>query len=841
MSASVWAPGTSIDANNSIKQQAFVATAGQTIFNLTDFTYVNGTGSLYVFVAGGAQRPGVDFFERSTSQFELSTGAPEGAIVLALGFVEVSAILDTLLTYSPQYQVMTAGQTVVNFSTTYVPGVASLAIYYNGLRLAVNVDYTETSISSITLANPALVGDTVYSMIGQEIVSTDAVDAFVVSYTPAGTGAVATNVRDKLRESVSVKDFGAVGDGVINDTTAFQLAANYINAQDGGTLIIPAGTYIVGRQTFGGGVNAYARESILYIHDCTSPVVVQCDGAIIKMADGLRMGSFNPVTGAPYFPGAFPFTNQTYAADPGIIFQFYLNTGGVAVLGSCELDGNLENYVVGGQWGDTGYQRLAYGLYSYGNSSLYAENVHTHRHGTDGVVCGWTGALAGDDATPVTLVNVNSEYNGRQGLSWVGGVGFTAINCKFNHTGRTVNIGTGTAFGSSPGAGLDIEAESAVCRNGVFDNCEFINNSGLAMGADSGDSADVSFNDCVFVGTTNAAIWPRKPGLKFNRCRIYGLIYNQFQSLNRNIANVFTDCLITDQNYGSYVTASTYTTSTQLFGTAPSLPIYFDRCTFWMTKFRLGRLDYSHHTECHFQFNADVTGILDTNEVVTLTAAFLNNCTFDCNITGTLPANAYMIFWGALPKTTGRNVLTNTAGIVRWASWSTGAGGFIGELGRPGTAAGDSSTVKVGQPYLALFKNDWSSNYYGQLVVRASTAKPASGTYAVGDITLNQTLTARGVDYWKCTVAGTPGTWVARSSGGTFTCAAAALTTVSNINIIATSMIMLMPTNAAAATLMGGATSLYVSARTAATSFGVTTANAAAAAGTETFEYLIIN
>ena len=32
-----------------------------------------------------------------------------------------------------------------------------------------------------------------------------------ISYTPAGTGAVVTTVQAKLRESVSVKDFGAVG------------------------------------------------------------------------------------------------------------------------------------------------------------------------------------------------------------------------------------------------------------------------------------------------------------------------------------------------------------------------------------------------------------------------------------------------------------------------------------------------------------------------------------------------------------------------------------------------------------------------------------------------------
>mgnify|MGYP000196173228 FL=1 len=47
-----------------------------------------------------------------------------------------------------------------------------------------------------------------------------------VGYTPAGTGAVATTVQAKLRESVSVKDFGAVGDNTTDDSTAIQAAIN---------------------------------------------------------------------------------------------------------------------------------------------------------------------------------------------------------------------------------------------------------------------------------------------------------------------------------------------------------------------------------------------------------------------------------------------------------------------------------------------------------------------------------------------------------------------------------------------------------------------------------------
>jgi hypothetical protein len=67
----------------------------------------------------------------------------------------------------------------------------------------------------------------------------------LVGYQPAGTGAVSTDVQSKLRESVSVKDFGAAGDGVTDDTAAIQTAVDYTYAI-GGTLEFPdTGTYIV--------------------------------------------------------------------------------------------------------------------------------------------------------------------------------------------------------------------------------------------------------------------------------------------------------------------------------------------------------------------------------------------------------------------------------------------------------------------------------------------------------------------------------------------------------------------------------------------------------------------
>jgi hypothetical protein len=74
---------------------------------------------------------------------------------------------------------------------------------------------------------------------------------------PAGTGAVATTVQGKLRESVSVKDFGAVGDGVADDLVKLETARDAAAAL-GKTLFFPDGVYgISDRFMFADGGNAF--------------------------------------------------------------------------------------------------------------------------------------------------------------------------------------------------------------------------------------------------------------------------------------------------------------------------------------------------------------------------------------------------------------------------------------------------------------------------------------------------------------------------------------------------------------------------------------------------------
>lgn len=65
----------------------------------------------------------------------------------------------------------------------------------------------------------------------------------LIGFLQSGAGAVARTAQDKMRDAVSVKDFGAVGDGATDDTTALQAA---LDAASGKTLeFMPGATYKV--------------------------------------------------------------------------------------------------------------------------------------------------------------------------------------------------------------------------------------------------------------------------------------------------------------------------------------------------------------------------------------------------------------------------------------------------------------------------------------------------------------------------------------------------------------------------------------------------------------------
>jgi hypothetical protein len=100
--------------------------------------------------------------------------------------------------------------------------------------------------------------------------------------------AISRTVHQKLQEFVSVKDFGAVGDGVANDTVAIQNAINYVSNSDVKTLKFPAGTYNFTRlycyydATLNPGYNQVRNAKITLLGDGTLPEAGGVAGTILN-------------------------------------------------------------------------------------------------------------------------------------------------------------------------------------------------------------------------------------------------------------------------------------------------------------------------------------------------------------------------------------------------------------------------------------------------------------------------------------------------------------------------------------------------------------------------------
>lgn len=292
---------------------------------------------------------------------------------------------------------------------------------------------------------------------------------------------------------------GAKGDGVTNDTAAFVAASAALMAAGGGTYVIPPGNYLVGSQTFANGAGkgySYLGENPVNISNCTRHVHIECAGAILKLASGLKYGSFDPVTGAAYIPSAMPFLNKDYVAGVGDVFNIVGNSS--VEIDPVEIDGNATGVVLGGQWGDTGYQVRGSGLRIEGNKQVFIRNPKTHHCCLDGIYVGFNGLTENSPIYPHTIINPQSEYNGRQGISWVGGTNLQVIGGSFSYTGKNGKVS------SLPMCGIDIEPSASVCKNGTFIGVSFIDNAGGNPGSYA-NRPDIRFINCKFVGVTTYA------------------------------------------------------------------------------------------------------------------------------------------------------------------------------------------------------------------------------------------------------------------------------------------------------------------------------------------------
>ena len=144
----------------------------------------------------------------------------------------------------------TGSQTV--FTLAADPGALGNGthIYINGVYQQ-KATYT-TVTTTLTFSSAPPLGTNNIEVVSFVLSSVGTTDSALVTYLPSGTGAVTRTAQAKMRDTVSVKDFGAVGDGVTDDTAAINAALATKKS-----VYFPSGTYM----TTGGHVIPYVNET----------------------------------------------------------------------------------------------------------------------------------------------------------------------------------------------------------------------------------------------------------------------------------------------------------------------------------------------------------------------------------------------------------------------------------------------------------------------------------------------------------------------------------------------------------------------------------------------------
>lgn len=292
-----------------------------------------------------------------------------------------------------------------------------------------------------------------------------------------GAGATATTrtIESKLRDVVSAKDYGAVGDGSTNDTAAIQAAIDSLPA-NGGTVYLPSGTYLVSTLIMPNDpkrVNLVGESMWSTVLKMASP-----QGPVLR-----RTSVFGRITGAlisDLTVEAHPASDKTNLAHRGFNFTGYTNShfkrlayksatnasGGLGVFiyldskNGLTYGNTLEGLMVYGQFGPSR------GVFLTNDGTLLAgPNVCEIRDSTFYACSGLNVAI---DAYDCTKVNIrNNLFEDCAGALAVGMAQATLIE------GNWFELMTGGNIATNSAASID-GSGSVIIGNYMSDGTSFI-------------------------------------------------------------------------------------------------------------------------------------------------------------------------------------------------------------------------------------------------------------------------------------------------------------------------------------------------------------------------------
>ena len=232
----------------------------------------------------------------------------------------------------------------------------------------------------------------------------------LVGFIQAGTGAVARTAQAKMRETVSVTDFGAVGNGGGDLGVALQAAHDALGP-DGGAIYIPAAASHY-RQTT---TAAFTKPVMLYGDGWYNSQLLTETSGLVFITSTKWLGVSN-----------LHFIALSAAAETAVFIKHLAASSdhGGSFLEHCFFQGGDRQY-----WSERTNALYVYGCNfgANGEAGLYLENQTNPDEGDSFIEsCTFSG-----DNTETTSILVKSTS------------GINIVNCKFNTCLQHINIDTG--------------------------------------------------------------------------------------------------------------------------------------------------------------------------------------------------------------------------------------------------------------------------------------------------------------------------------------------------------------------------------------------------------------
>lgn len=312
----------------------------------------------------------------------------------------------------------------------------------------------------------------------------------LVGFIQDETGAVAVSVQAKLRERVSVLDFGADPTGATDSTVAFNLAtrSDYASVSNydlnfPSEVIVPAGQYRIT-----GTVYVHKGQHLKGMGEGATRILLDTapnTAHIFKLGystAGADAGGLPPeISGMWMYGGPSSYGNVFCDQGGFSIHDLFMSAPGIGIQAT-GTDGRINNIQI-----DEGLTGLKIGGHDHNVSNVLIYLTHF------GII---TDNGTGTTCSDITFDTIQMAYVEYLGVQFTTGV--THNNLKFNNCNFHLNAQHATFLG--------FVLTQCNYANGItFDSCVFANMKGAAYYHSSGLDNEITFNNCVFEGNKTVA------------------------------------------------------------------------------------------------------------------------------------------------------------------------------------------------------------------------------------------------------------------------------------------------------------------------------------------------